>query len=49
MDVKNSSFLIMDWLFPVALRYNYYLPEWKTTWVAKLECRLPGFAQTREL
>lgn len=27
MYIKKSSLLIMDWLFLVALRYNYYLSE----------------------
>lgn len=49
MYIKNNSFLITDYLLLVALRYNYYLSEWKTSWVAKLEYRPAGFAQTRKL
>lgn len=46
--IKPSSLLIMDWLFLVALRYNY-LSEWKNSWVARLKYRLADFVQTRRL
>lgn len=46
--IKPISLLIMDWLFLVALRYNY-LSEWKNSWAARLKYRLADFAQTRRL